>query len=84
MKWETLYIMDWITRMSKKYGHTVQAVGKKIPICDWGQALCVEVYGENTKEWPDEPSTENVIEAAKWESDGPPKWIINDVRTRHP
>jgi len=72
MKWEVEYIMDWITRMGEKHGHTIYARGKRL---DWGQALCTQLYGDDPKEWPESPGSVDVNEASSWESGNLPQWV---------
>lgn len=69
----TRMISDWITRMQKQYGNA--PYGR-----DWGQALCIKMYGDNPKDWPDSPAYEDTVCAQMWEADGiePTKEILLD------
>ena len=72
MDWKVNYIADWIMRMGNKYGHVVFGKGKRL---DWGQALCIEMYGDNPMDWPDIPEVADITEAAKWEVGEFPEWL---------
>ena len=66
----TKIVIEWIGRMSRKYGGTVTTNdGEKL---DWGQALCRARYGKDwnkitTEEGIEEPDDEAVTIAMKWE-----------------
>lgn len=71
VKPETAFIAEWIGRMNRKHGGTVNYR------YDWGQALCVEMYGKNNDDWPDDPVVADVEAAKRWEADEFPEWIFN-------
>ena len=74
VKPETDFIIDWLGRMARKYPMR-QGVGSVNYNYDWGQALCVEQYGKDNADWPDDPSPEDVEVAKKWEAGEFPSWI---------
>ena len=73
-------VMDWFwgwnRRMSKKYGATCYGKRNVDPYYgyDWGQALCVEQYGKDNSNWPDEPSKADMERADRWENGEWPDW----------
>ena len=81
------YLIDWTSRMTKKYGATVKdKCGEK---WDWGQAMCRELYGEdwsNSVDFlatndipPEDPPPQEMVELCKrWESgEYSPEWWVN-------
>ena len=71
MKPDTLFIAEWIGRMNRIYGGTVNHQH------DWGQALCIEMYGRDNKDWTDDPGTKDVEVAKRWEIGEFPAWIYS-------
>lgn len=76
MIWTTAFIIDWIGRMSNKYGGIVVDLTDNNKQLDWGQALCRECYG---KDWPklvgDDPIPEDVKRAKEWEAGWFSDWM---------
>ena len=73
MDYNTVYILDWIKRMSDKFGGIVYTKdGQKF---DWGQALCRERWGKNwneilTKKNIVSPDYKDIEIAKEWEETG--------------
>ena len=70
---ETYLVLRWIDRMTVRYGHGVWAENGKF--YDWGQSLCVEMYGYDHENWPDYPTSEDVERALEWENGDIPSWV---------
>jgi len=77
------WVINWIFRMTQKYGATV--LDKNGKTWDWGQALCRECYGEDWNDnpnLPDTPSWEDVSKAKRceeklWD------WILEECGVCH-
>lgn len=73
MENNTFYILNWIQRMSYKFGGIVYTKnGKKL---DWGQALCRERWGKNWNKILTEkniihPDNKDIKIAKEWEKSG--------------
>lgn len=82
MKPETQFVMDWITRMNRRYGSAwVHDTTQDHKAMDWGQALCREQYGPNWENHPDfgdDPSPADVERAKAWEAGDWPEWVDTD------
>ena len=79
MNSNTQYIINWIGRMTVKYGGAVYEKDKYYP-WDWGQALARECYGPGWNEVvPNDPSSDDVLVAKEWlNGNFPecfPKWV---------
>ena len=79
--YETRWVVDWIGRMTQKYGATVYEKNGKW--WDWGQALCRECYGE---EWNKlnliDPTMEDVRRAKAWEDGDIPEWVDTSKQSK--
>ena len=62
----TLWVMDWIERMTKRFG-----VDHLNGVKDWGQAL--ELYGDYEDRPRDIPTDKDIATAKRWER-GPEEW----------
>jgi len=68
------WMLEWIKRMTEKYGATVYA--KDGSALDWGQALHRECYGKDWQHRTPSTPTWRAIECAKaWESGKLPDWL---------
>jgi hypothetical protein len=75
IKPNTQYVIDWIGRMTRKYGGAVYEK-KRGTWWDWGQALCREQYGEDWNDIvPPDPTIDDVIRASAWEKGDFPDWV---------
>lgn len=59
--------------MASEFGGTVRGKGR---IWDWGQALCVEQYGDDPDTWPNEPTDDDVDRADRWRAGEWPEWAV--------
>jgi len=74
------YVLDWTSRMAKKYGGTVYEKNGKT--WDWGQALARECYGEDWNDIvSDTPSWDDIAHAKKWEEGEIPEWVDTNLTT---
>ena len=65
-------VIEWIDRMQRRFGYWVHGRGGR---WDWGQALCVEMYGTDHRTWPDSPADADVQRALAWEQGNWPDWV---------
>jgi len=73
MSANTYHISAWIDWMAADFGGTVYGKGR---VWDWGQALCVEQYGDDPNTWPSEPTNTDVERADRWRFRGEwPLWV---------
>ena len=69
------WIIDWIIRMTHRYGGKVYEKNRYM-WWDWGQAIAREQYGEDWNDIvPAEPSNEDVLRAREWEQGNIPSWV---------
>lgn len=66
------WVIDWIDAMTREFGPMVYGHGRS---WDWGQALCVELYGLDSATWPNAPDREAIDRAIAWqEGEDWPRW----------
>ncbi|MCJ7638882.1 MAG: hypothetical protein MUO70_03185 [Euryarchaeota archaeon] len=76
------WVGDWIDRMAWRWGGTVY--DKDGTSHDWGQALCIEMYGSYVGDnWPDDPSLDDIKRAQRWEAGEWPDWVDRTAGIPH-